>query len=113
MLLILIGSLCELIFKLSNTLLISNDRLFFLTQPILPPTLELSVILYKLAVFSKPLISILSKIFFEYSSNEIFCSKLKTISDRLYSKENSSLLIFSILLNKLFLSILTLLEYLA
>ena len=41
------------------------NTVFFLTHPIFPPTLELSLILYKLAVFSKPFNSILSKIFFD------------------------------------------------
>ena len=93
--------------------IISFERLLFFTHPICPPTLELSEILNKFAVFSKPISSILLKIFLDCSSNEIFCSFIKTISDKLYSNKNSSfsiLLIFSI---KSFLSIFILLEYFA
>ena len=56
------GSLYEFSFSFFKFLLISFDRLFSLTQPILPPTFELSEILNKFAVFSKPTLSILSLI---------------------------------------------------
>ena len=39
-----------------------DERLLELTHPILPPTFELSEILYKFAVFSKPISIILESI---------------------------------------------------